>query len=502
MADSEKRDVEPPPADDDGRPRYFHLLSDAEVRDLGPVVQILRERRAEVLDGWWARYVSHFGSARTLSEPDFRELCGRDIDAVVDNLLDGDMEGFEVDVRALGADLLDRGVPFAEVVVSLHLFEESASEQFQTRLRIMIKGPSVYLAFDKLSHCRIILLAATYFAGQQAVAAGRLRLLEHDAERPGAQPRSSFHGLVGGSAAMRRVYEQIAASSGGHGAVLLAGESGSGKELVARAIHECAGGGDRPFLAVNCAALPRELIESELFGHKKGAYTGALGDYVGLIRAASAGTLFLDEISEMAVETQAKLLRVIEERAVRAVGTPREIPVNVRFVASTNRDPEKAVEAGLLRQDLYFRLAVHRIEVPPLRARSEDIADLVDHFARQLAARGLRPVEGLSDEALAVLRSYVWPGNVRELRNAVEHALTAGKGPRIARDDLPPYVLRGARSLPEAATGAVPTMQQAEVELIRRALENTGGNKLQAARLLRISRHRLYDKLRKFGVEA
>lgn len=488
--------------------RYFHLLSDAEIRDLRPILEIMQEHRDEILGRWHALYVEHFGDAKTLAEPAFREVYGRDLDAVLQNLLHGDMEGLEADVRALGYEFVDRGVPFAEVVASMHLFEESAAEQFQSRLKVLIKGPSIFLTFDKLSHCRMILLAGSYFAGHQSTASARLVGLEREAQAlaGGVAGRANFHGLVGRSAVMRRVYEQIAAAAGGHGAVLIAGESGSGKELVARALHACAGGAaNRPFVALNCAALPRELIESELFGHRRGAYTGAHTEYEGLIRAASEGTLFLDEITEMAPETQPKLLRVIDERTVRPVGTTREMSVAVRFIASTNRDPEKSVEAGLLRRDLFYRLNVHRLLVPPLRERLEDVACLCDHFVELFAGRGLRRVEGVTEEALAVLREYAWPGNVRELKNAIEHALTVVKGPRIEVSDLPSYVLRGARpGAHESATvtaSGVPTLEQGERDLIVRALEVTGGNKLQAARLLRISRHRLYDKLKKFGLD-
>jgi transcriptional regulator with PAS, ATPase and Fis domain len=298
---------------------------------------------------------------------------------------------------------------------------------------------------------------------------------------------------------MRALYDQIAAAARGKGAVLIAGESGTGKELIARAIHERSGSAQRPFIAVNCAALPRELIESELFGHRKGAYTGAATAYPGLIQSAAGGTLFLDEVTETALETQAKLLRVLEERAVRPVGTPNEVKVDVRFVASTNRDPDKAVEAGLVRRDLFYRLAVHRIDVPPLRARAEDVPLLAEHLCAVLAGLGLRRVDGLDEEAARIVEAYAWPGNVRELRNAMEHALSVGNGARIARDDLPPSVLRGAQPRDERAA-AFPSVEEAERDLIVRALAATGGNKLRAAQMLRISRHRLYDRLRRFGL--
>jgi transcriptional regulator with PAS, ATPase and Fis domain len=414
------------------------------------------------------------------------------------------MEGFATEIRALGRELAERGVPFAEVVASVHFLEESAATHFRVRRSVIARGPAIDLTFDKLSHCRIILLASTYYSERESAATLRLKSLEAEADRlAGGSParRARFHGLVGASPCMQRLYEQIAASAAGHGAVLIEGESGTGKEVVARALHERAGLPDRPFVAVNCAALSRELVESELFGHGKGAYTGAHGEYAGLIRSAAGGTVFLDEITEMATAMQAKLLRVLEERTVRPVGTARELKVGARFIASTNRDPEFAVEAGLLRRDLYYRLNVHRIAVPPLRERIEDVRDLVLHFAELLASRGLRRVEGVEVDALAVLEGYAWPGNVRELRNAIEHALTAGKSKKILRENLPPHVIRGARpGAPrrEVASPELKTLEESERDLIQRALEATRGNKLQAARLLRISRHRLYDRLRKY----
>lgn len=496
------------------RPRYFHLLSDNDVRALRPVLEILRADRDLVLDRWFDSYVEHFGTTRVLSKEAFLAILGRDLDALVDNLLDEDLGGFEADVRTLGRELAERGVPFAEIVVSLHLFEESTVERFRHHEAARASVPGIFLTFDKLSHCRIIVLASAYFTGHEAQVAVRVQDLERDAERllevagktGTVLRRSRFHGLVGRSEPMQSLYRGIAAAAGGTGPALIVGESGTGKEVVARALHEAKGRSARPFIAVNCAALPRELIESELFGHRKGAYSGADVEYAGLVRSAHGGTLFLDEVTEMAVDVQAKLLRVIEERTIRAVGTPREIPVDVRFVASTNRDPEKAVAAGLLREDLYYRLNVHRIDLPPLRDRVEDLPELALHFAALLAERGLRAIEVIEPEALAVLLGYAWPGNVRELRSAVEQALTIGKGSSIAHEDLPRHIVRIARPTtvpgePEPATPLrVPSLEESERELIHRALEATGGNKLQAAKLLHVSRHKLYDKLRKYAI--
>ena len=508
------------------RPRHYHLLSDGELRQLLPVLGHLRERRAMLLDEFFKRYVSHFGSQVTLGWRDFSELYGRDLDAMVTHLGDCDMEDFAAEIRALGVMLCERGVPFAELISSLHLLEESVG---------IVLGPLVargelpgrlFQIFDKLSHCRIIVLASAYFAEQSSAAALRLRNLANAEESdPTAQ---KFSSLVGRSEAMRRLTSQLAAAaSSPTGAVLLVGESGTGKELAARALHERSRGDKRPFIAVNCAALPRELIESELFGHRRGAYTGAQHEYGGLVRAASTGTLFLDEITEMAVEVQAKLLRVLEERVVRPVGAESEIAVDFRLIASTNRDPQKAVAAGLLREDLYYRISAFRIDLPTLRERRGDIPLLVHHFAELFAARGLRAISTLDGPALRALSTYNWPGNVRELRNAIDFALTVGAGAVLTRSDLPPHVLRGAEpdvdseldppatgvpeqapvtrpsssASPTSAADSIPTLEESERELIQRALRVTGGNKLQAARRLGISRHRLYDSLRRFGLE-
>ncbi len=505
------------------RPRHYHLLSDGELRQLLPVLGHLRERRAMLLDEFFKRYVSHFGSQVTLGWRDFSELYGRDVDAMVAHLGDCDMDDFAAEVRALGVIFCERGVPFAELISSLHLLEESVG---------IVLGPlvargelpgRVFQIFDKLSHCRIIVLASAYFDEQSSSAALRLRNLAHDGEADSVALK--FSSLVGRSEAMRRLTSQLAAAaSSPTGAVLLVGESGTGKELAARALHERSRGGKRPFIAVNCAALPRELIESELFGHRRGAYTGAQHEYGGLVRAASTGTLFLDEITEMAVEVQAKLLRVLEERVVRPVGADSEIAVDFRLIASTNRDPQKAVAAGLLREDLYYRISAFRIDLPTLRERRGDIALLVHHFAELFAGRGLRAISTIDDSALRALSTYSWPGNVRELRNAIDFALTVGTGSVLTRLDLPPHVLRGAEpdvdsepeassagdreqapvarpSVPVSVADAIPTLEESERELIRRALTVTGGNKLQAARRLGISRHRLYDSLRRFGLE-
>lgn len=481
----------------------MNLLSEEDICSLRVPLAILRDHRDEVLTTWWTMYAEHFGDRRALSKPAFFDIHARDIDAVVITFLSGRLEEFAAQVRAIGSELADRLVPFAEVVASVHLFEQSTAGYFADS----VPDPALAsMTFDKLSHCRMILLAEAYYVGREADMGARLRTLENEADRLAGEPsrRASFRGLVGKCDAMREVYRLIAGVGNGTGTVMIVGESGTGKELVARALHECSPVAHGPFVPINCAALPAELIESELFGHRRGAYTGAHTEYAGLVRAADGGTLFFDEITEMPAAAQAKLLRVIEERAVRPVGSTQEVPVDVRFIASTNRDPEKAVEAGLLRRDLWHRINVHRITLPPLRERIPDIALLCEYFLEVFAKRGLRRAREFEPDAIRALRVYPWPGNVRELRNSIQHALEIGHGTVVTRDSLPPHVL-DERATPKwqavpPVGDEIPSLKEAERQLVARAMDATGGNKMQAARLLGVSRHGLYNKLRRFDL--
>jgi two-component system, NtrC family, response regulator AtoC len=323
-------------------------------------------------------------------------------------------------------------------------------------------------------------------------------------------PRDRFHGLVGASAGMRQLYRRIEAAAASKGNLLIVGESGTGKELVARAIHECGPRKDRAFVALSCAALPKDLIESELFGYKRGAFSGATAEHLGLFRAAEGGTVLLDEITEMSAETQSKLLRAIQERAIRPIGSTREQPIDVRVIASTNRDPETAVAEGYLREDLYYRLQACLLTLPPLRERREDIPLLVRHFIDIFNEDMRRTFEGIEQQALDAMLKYRWPGNVRELCNTLEGAFTFGDGPLIKFADLPSAVVNSGpqRKLTiwdcSARRGETPllTFAEAECDLVARALQSVGGNKVHAARLLRISRKKLYAKITKYGLAA
>lgn len=304
--------------------------------------------------------------------------------------------------------------------------------------------------------------------------------------------------LVGRSEAMRRVGELVARVAETDASVLITGESGTGKELVARAIHEASRRKAKPFVAINCAALPENLLESELFGHMKGAFTDARESRVGLLRQAEGGTVFLDEIGDMPLGLQPKLLRVLQERRVRPVGGSQELPIDVRFVAATNRDLEAAVEERAFREDLFFRINVVGIDLPPLRARgSADTLVLAQHFIERFAAMHKKPVRGMSGAVAEKLVAYSWPGNVRELMNCIERAVTLTPYDVIGPEDLSPRVAAAepSRVVAWEQPNELVSLEEMERRYIGHVLESVSGNKTAAARILRIERRTLYRKL-------
>jgi DNA-binding NtrC family response regulator len=308
--------------------------------------------------------------------------------------------------------------------------------------------------------------------------------------------RPGFADLIGVSAKMQHVYRLIGKVSQHTYPVLVLGESGTGKELVARSVHFMGPRQNRPFVPVDCSALAATLIESELFGHVKGAFTGATHSKQGLVEAADAGTLFLDEIGDLPVDLQAKLLRVIQEKEVRPVGSTDRVSISTRVIAATNRDLETAVREGKFRQDLYFRLNVVQIKLPPLRERKSDIPLLVNHFLEKFARD--RAVHAISEDAMARLLGYDWPGNVRELENVIERALALGSGPILQVADLPTTLHYGKGEHIPQNDELVP-LEELERRAILRALRESDGDKLVAARRLGIGKTTLYRKLKEYG---
>jgi len=312
--------------------------------------------------------------------------------------------------------------------------------------------------------------------------------------------RYGFDTLVGQSYQMVEIYKLIARVAGLETTILIQGETGTGKELVARAIHDASARAGRPFVVVDSAALPETLFESELFGHERGAFTGAFATRRGLFETSAGGTCFLDEIGELAAPLQAKLLRMLQEHTIRRVGGNDPIPVDVRIVAATNRDLRKLVAEGGFRDDLYYRLNVVTIPVPPLRERSSDIALLAQHFLEALAHRTKRPVKRLAPEALALLNAYHWPGNVRELENVIERAVALSASEALVPDDFPSHLREEPARAPHLpATGM--TLEEVKRWYINKVLEESGGNKLRASELLGIDRRTLYRILERQATE-
>jgi PAS domain S-box-containing protein len=336
------------------------------------------------------------------------------------------------------------------------------------------------------------------------------------------ESRASMHGLVGSTHAMQEVYALIEQAAPTDSTILVLGESGTGKELVADAIHRASRRQRGPFVKVNCSALSEGLLESELFGHVRGAFTGALADRKGRFELASGGTIFLDEVGDLTERIQVKLLRVLQEHEIERVGDTRTIKIDVRVVAATHQPLKRLVEEGRFRQDLYFRLNVIPLRVPPLRERREDIPALVARFLRELATRAAKPCERLSPDALRALLDYRWPGNIRELRNAIEHAVVKSRGAVILLEDLPREIIEETARVAAIAGGAARPAERAantgtgahagaerddsaataplEADRIREALASTDWNRGRAAALLGMDRTTLWRRMRRLGM--
>ncbi|HTZ52280.1 MAG TPA: sigma-54 dependent transcriptional regulator [Spirochaetia bacterium] len=320
------------------------------------------------------------------------------------------------------------------------------------------------------------------------------RVMQEELER-----RSGFASIIGRSNEMRQVFEIVRQVAPSRSSVLITGESGSGKEMIAEALHYNSPRKDKPFIKVHCAALTESLLESELFGHEKGAFTGAIARKRGRFELAHLGTLFLDEIGEINQNVQIKLLRVLEEKRFERVGGEETVEVDVRLIAATNRDLKEAISKGTFREDLYYRLNVVNIHIPPLRERKEDIPLLASAFLREFAQENAKPLEGIDAKARLAMYNYPWPGNVRQLRNSIESAVVLAKGTLITLDDLPPN-LRGETGgdLLRLPVGA--SLADVEKEVIRSTLAREGGNKSRTAEILGIGRKTLHRKIEEYGL--
>jgi two-component system response regulator HydG len=390
-----------------------------------------------------------------------------------------------------GATGLDLCQKVAEIQPDLPVIVLTASGNYDTAVAAIRAGAYDFIAKPIASEALLIALQRAVSHRQLR---GELRRLRDVVEHGGIE------GLLGESPVMKQVGELIGQVAEGDASVLITGESGTGKEVVARAIHARSGRHDRPFVAVDCAAVPAGLIESELFGHVKGAFTDAKSDRPGLLVQADGGTLFLDELGELPLEVQAKLLRVLQERTVRPVGGEVEVPFDTRLICATNRDLELAVAAGKFRADLFYRVNVVHLNLPPLRDRRGDVLLLAQHFLERFAERTGKPVVAFSGPAAQRLLDYAWPGNVRELENCVERAVTLTRGSEIAVDDLPEKVREHVTTRFEPA-GDDPKellpLSEIEQRYIRRVLAAVHGNKTHAARILGLDRRSLYRRLDK-----
>jgi len=400
-------------------------------------------------------------------------------DAALVDIWMPEMDGLQV------LDEIKRHDPALEVVMM------TGNPMVETAVQALKSGAYDYLIkplnLDELQHLMQQVLEKRFLSRE--VHSLRSRLADHLAVKD----------LVGGSPGMTRVKEVIATVADSDSPVLIEGESGTGKELVAAAIHRQSGRAKGPFVPVNCSAIPADLMESEFFGHVRGAFSGAVADSLGLFRSAHGGTLFLDEVAELSPALQGKLLRVIQEKEIRPVGSTKTHAVSVRMIAATNKNLEVVVQNGSFRQDLFYRLNVVRIMVPPLRERKGDIPALITYFLRRFNERFRRDVKGISPDAISALTAYDFPGNVRELENLLERAYALGARDEIGRANLPELAARSDAPV-VTVDEPIPTLDQAERDLIARALARFRNDKEQAARALGLTVRTLYRRIKKFGL--
>jgi two-component system, NtrC family, response regulator AtoC len=446
-----------------------------------------------------------------------------DDDAVARGLLAEALrkEGYAVDEAPGGAEAVERGrhIRFDVVLTDIRMgdvdgfavLQEFKQHSPDTSIVLLTAFGSMEGAIEGIRQGAYDYLAKPFKKEEVKLVVQRSlehsRLVRENARfKEELRDRQDLSRLVGSSPLMLEVYKLVARVSSGKSTVLVEGESGTGKELIARAIHANSPRRERSFVPVNCAALPDTLLETELFGHEKGAFTGAIGAKKGLFEAAHEGTIFLDEIGDVGAALQVKLLRVIQEQEVRRVGGTTSTKVDVRIIAATNRDLSHLVREGKFREDLFYRLNVVRIVMPPLRERREDIPMLVHHFLQKVTSENGQTIRGFIPDTMAILQRYHWPGNVRELENVIERAVSLTHGPLILPDDLPGAVRETTSNLAESAAlpghhGELISLDELEKRYLIRVLQECSHNKVRAAKILGIDRRTLYRMAERFGLD-
>jgi DNA-binding NtrC family response regulator len=436
-----------------------------------------------------------------------------DSDRAVGRTLEPELEGVDLrtaqslteGLRLIASDawdliLLDSDFSGAGLEILGRLHEDGGS----VPVVLLTARPSMEMAMEAIRH-------GAHDVLPKPIPRGRVREIVLGIEeisrlRPVPEETAGADVIVGASAGMMTVFKSIARAAGSDATVLVLGESGTGKEMVARVLHARSRRARGPFVAINCAAVPENLLESELFGHEKGAFTGAIGRRIGRFERATAGTLFLDEIGDMSMALQSKILRALQEREVERVGGAAPIPIDVRIVAATNRDLQNAVQDGKFREDLYYRLAVVTLTLPPLRDRGTDLDLLAMHFLATYAREHGRPVRAVAEEVITALKRHPWPGNVRQLRNAVERAVVMSEGEVLLPQHLPPEILvppetPSTNGHHAPAEAPLVTLEEMERQMIRRALRESGNNVTLAAERLGIHRNTLRRKIGEYGID-
>ncbi|MEW6357784.1 MAG: sigma-54 dependent transcriptional regulator [Planctomycetota bacterium] len=425
--------------------------------------------------------VGHKCLIATSGEDGLRKLSEEPIDLVVTDLRMRDVNGMQILER------VKTKFPDVEVIMV------TGYPDYDSVVEAMQKGAATYLRKPiNIDELRTVVEKSLQ---KQALARRNVQLEAQLDEKYG------FEGIIGSTPVMRRIFQQVRQIAPTTATVLITGESGTGKELIANAIHNNSPRKNNPFVALNCAALSESILESELFGHEKGAFTGADAMRKGRFEYANNGTLFLDEVGDLPIETQIKLLRVIEQREITRVGSNAPIKVDVRLLAATHQDLEALVEEKKFRQDLYFRLNVVSIALPPLRERRDDIPLMINAFIQEFAKQHGKQIAGMDAEAREILAGYSWPGNVRELKNCIESMVVVSAGKTLKPADIPDSIPREKAATPtRPGLAAGMSLEDAEKELIRDTLEMTGGNRAETAKILKIGERSLYRKLKDYGL--